>query len=908
MPLMTPPNGGAAVEVPQAMMRQRIAEGWSLAQPIRQIVVRPNDQTGDITALEADLTPEAYQRLMEERGTQVLGLDERIGDLPAMEIVNAQRDQRRREAQADAIGPEGVFARNLAATLTFGGSEALAASLAEDPETFRAIFQAAEAANPGADFAGTLAGFALPGVGALGWGRSFLGAGGASLQAGRLARAGAARLGAGSTGQALAQGMIDGGVGGALYAYQVANETGDYENLSERMMADGMLGALFGGGLEGGVALLRRSAQGTLNAARAEQQALLQTAGTTTDPGTLRRIWGRIEEVVSGVNLDQTRLPRSGRSLRDPEALDAVARARQQGDDLLLQVQRGVEEARDMHIAALDQLGVSNQVMRNAMRNVPEASVTPAVAASRAAAQEVVNALELAPRLARGRGRALQQQAERLVNLGNKPVRKQVAQLVDIREELVKARRGLSVEDAELGAMYRQLQSTVDEQLTGLPGYGEFHSARIAVADSSSEMLSKLRRIFGGDDGTDISGANIKAALQKMARGESDVVAEALGAILSPAQIDDAVARGLLPNGFKKQFSQRITTKELQPILNDFEALAGYEKLLRQVNQESGLGATLGIGGGAGAVTGAVVGFAAGGVPGALLGVGTSLLAAALTKPLGFARATHSIRRLFRSQDTRLSAATVQVDNVIRGKARPGGYSALAPRAGSIGAIWLNGTDKERAEAYERVASSLENIQGNLEGFMAQWQSQIDGTQFLNDQLPSQMTQDAMRGLGTLAALLPAGRRGRNQMRLPTISIRPSRTEQDAFLEAAAVVEDPLFGVELMGQGVLSNQGARALESAYPRLYNQVVQQAFQSYVQMTAEGETPSYQAAASMSALTGIPFDSSLEPSNVMALQSMYAQTNAQERAVRSMDTVRREIGNLHLAHQTMGSRLQD
>ena len=916
MPLMVRPEGGSPVDVPDAEVRLRESQGWTMApgQTLRRIVGSPSDATGEVELIEADLTTEAYNRLTQTRGTLVMGLGDNLGDLPAMELVRAQREQRAQQARIADIGQEGVFGRAALSTLTFGLSEAAGARLAEDPELYRQVIGEAQEAYPGADFAGTLAGFVLPAVTPLGWGRALAGAGGAGLQAGRVAARGAARLGAGGTGQAIARGLVDGGVGGALYAVQVANETADYENLSERMVAEGLLGAAIGGGVEGligGVGALRRSAQGAAELESRSQNALMDTLRDTTDAGVLRQLRGRLEEILSGVNLDQMRLPRTGRSLRDPEVLDGVARVRQNEGRYIREISDVVEGSVDLQRRAVSALRNShkNTRLRGAASAVPEAEVAGALSRVRGAVDQAEEAFVLSPRLARQAGGNRLQRAIKAAKAAQKaPTKQRVQRLMDARDELVELRGTYKVDQVELNDIATHLQRTIDDELTNLPSFGDLFALRKQAVDHATENLAQLRKIFGGD-GEVMNPASVRAVLEKMGRGEAGDLEKAFAAILAPNRIDDVVEAGLLPKDFVTSGGPRLTTKELDTVVRDFEARALYERALRQVNQESGLGATLGIGGGAGIAAAIGGGFMVGGLPGAAIGAAGSLIAASLTKPLGFARGMNNLRNVFRSQDARLQKASRVVEGRIAGETTASGFSGLTARSGSIAAVWLEGSEADKARVYDQVASRVEELVANPEAFMAEWQQHVDGAQILNEQLPSQMTLDGLRGLQTLMSLMPPGRRGRNQMRLPTIQIPPSRTEQDAFLEAAAVVEDPVFGVELLAAGVLSNQGARAMENAYPRLFQQMAQQVFASYSESVSRGGQVDYQTATQLSTYLGIPLERSMDPSFIVSMQESYSQTSAQERAIRSPQTVQREVGNLVAAnHSTMGTRLMD
>ena len=82
----------------------------------------------------------------------------------------------------------------------------------------------------------------------------------------------------------------------------------------------------------------------------------------------------------------------------------------------------------------------------------------------------------------------------------------------------------------------------------------------------------------------------------------------------------------------------------------------------------------------------------------------------------------------------------------------------------------------------------------------------------------------------------------------------------------------------------------------------------FQEYNQMVQEGQMPDFQASIRTATLFGFNIDPSLDPSMVLALQSNYSQTAEQERAIRSPDTVRREVNNLYASNnQTMSQGLQ-
>lgn len=887
---MKDPQGNVA-DVEEEEVDARLAAGWTPLQEVNRVVLRRNPATGEMEAISVLASPDAIRGFQDSPDQRMVSPTTAIGGVTAFDLAREQTAARNREAQIREIGAGGVFGRQLASTLTFGLTEALYRGGMEDPEAYGEFYGEALQEYDTAAMAGTLGGFLVPGLGAASWGR-YLGAGGAGLAArAAVGRAVTARGGTGFQ-RLLAEAAADGGVSGALAALQAANEVGDYENLSARMLAGGGMGALIGTAAEGALgAVVGRLSRGSVD--EAESAALAQTIRSSNEPGALTRAVRRAQDVVSGVDVSAIRSA-TGRRLDDEVVLSNAAYMRRNRNQVVKEMTEDILSEIERGKAALSELlsgGAVSERLKTLARGVDFA---PAATSVRMAAQEIARSgIRTTPSISRVLRRA-------------KAAKGSWTSLDAVRRDILDVRRRLGPEAVEEVQVIDNLVASIDRSIADVGGdFATTYAQRAAAVEGITGRLQRLSRTFRGESGEEMTSSTVQAAIRAASEGKADRLGDVFTDMAANGIAPEA--RGLVDDSlFSTRYRGRegIATQQFRERLDQLADSSAFEAAAGLENKGSGLGATLGIGGGAGLFAGVAGGFAVGGLPGALIGGGTALGAAMLSRPVGFMRGMHALRNVFRSQDQRLAAGLKGVDDLVSGTAKPTGFSELPLRPQSLAYVWIKGNDEEKRSKFEEIRNNVLSM-SDPETLLRSLEREMQGSQHLNEHLASEYAMGASRALSALTRRLPQSRGAAlGQFDIP-------RVQLDDFLEAATVIEDPIFAVDLMSRGVLTQNAARAVEEAHPQLYAYISADVLARYArQVERERRRPSYQVTSMLSAWFNAPLDASLETPFIREIQSPYAQTQAQQRSQFSQpgSYTRREIGReLHRSYETMGSRLQ-
>ncbi len=877
---------GQRQEVPDDQVQDYLLGGWTPVDGrVPATVAFQDPRTGEQRVRNMYVEAERWQEAAQAAADRGASLLRRT---PELEII--RQEQRRAEGEqqyAENVGIGQQFAFSTLDRLAFGGISALTREV--DPARGTQLTQGQDILarqNPGVDLAAQLASIGIPLLmGGAGFARAFAGPTGLAMETGQLARAGIG----GAAGR-MAGGVIEGGLDLALQEAVNANIRNDYEGLSERMLSSGALGALFGGAIEGGGILYRE--------ARAARQARAQAIGEVTAEqlasqprGILNRIWDRAQELLSGNDPSRFRVSRMGNvPVTDDVAVAGWRRVSPQPGEVVARLaddaSEGISAYRQAARDLRDARWVQNPVVRQAWDAAPNANMAAqAVGTTAAEAQQFIRANNLS-----GAVVTYATDLAAAARSGN------VEQMLAIREQL----KSLQGKGGNLGTVTNDLAVGIDQALANAGGdFGALFKRRqdfLSAVDEMELFIGKALDVQGGINR--IQPFVLEKALNNFARGGNKQALEALETTLDPTLLREAEQvfglKGIrsLPDDLLARARRDIA---------DWEAYSQFRNLELNVNSASGFASALGVGGGS------ILAFGAMNDDPSAIGIGAAGLAGAfLSKPTGAARFMNTLRNLFRSQESRIQSGTSNMQAAMRGQ--PLQTSRIAPVT-AAGKALLSEDRREREQTYERMASRVEELLANPDSFYTAFLPQVEGADRINPQLGMQMGMDAQRSLQVLAENIPLSRRARRNLpQLPGITIPPSDSEMDEFLEAAAVIEDPILSLDLFAAGRLSNTGARALQRAFPGFYRGVTQAAFQEYARMTQEGSLPDFQALSQMSVLLGTPLDPSLDPSMILTFQSNYSQTAEQERAVRSPDTVRREVNNLYASNnETMSQGLQ-
>ena len=881
---VTVEKDGEQISIPEEDLDLYMTRGWQVpGGRVPRMVSYRDPSTGEIRIRRALVDPESYGAANEYLRGLGGGLVSPTRE--AQTLYEEQQRGLREQSYAQEVGAVGQVAFSTANRLLFGGISGLTRQV--DPERGAQLDESLSILaeqNPGAELTAQLASIGIPLLmGGAGFARAFAGPTGLAMEAGQAIRGASTGL----VGR-LTAGAVEGGLDLALQEAVEANIRNDYEGLSERMLASGAVGALFGGAVEGG--LLYREARAS---ARSANNALGQVSAqqlASQPPGILRRIWDRATELLSGSNPQAFRVRRMGNiAVTDDLAVRAFREvapepgrfARGLADDAA----EGLAQHRLVAQQLRDARWVQSPRVAQALQNVNPSVGIQAVQTNVADVQQFIRGNNLSGNVA-----TLAKEAEQAAQRGS------IQDLLSIREKLRPLQGG---KDPLTSQAAESLYRGIDDGLGKIGGdFADLLAKRNQFLEGVDALEMIAGRVFQSPGGVQrINSASMGKILNDFARQGDTQGIEALeqmfgGEALREASQTFGVAIKGMDDAALRSFQERV---------GKWEAYQQFRNLELQVNSGSGFGATLGISGHA-----VLAGLGAGAATDdPLTGVGVAVGVAALAKPTGAARLWSSIKSLVLGQDRRIAQAATNVRQSLNGKLLA--PSKIAPTT-ATGRAFLSSDRREREQTYETVASRIEQLIADPQAVFQALEPQVIGADSVNPRLGMKMGEDAHRILGALAEAMPASRRNRLRLpQMPGIRIPPTDNEMDELLEAAAVLEDPVFAADLFAAGRLTNTGARAVERAYPSFYRGMTSAVFQEYADMVERGQMPDFQASIRMGTLFGFSPDPSMDPGVILAFQGSYSQTSEQERAIRSGDTVQRELQNLDSAHRTMSQGLQ-
>jgi hypothetical protein len=240
----------------------------------------------------------------------------------------------------------------------------------------------------------------------------------------------------------------------------------------------------------------------------------------------------------------------------------------------------------------------------------------------------------------------------------------------------------------------------------------------------------------------------------------------------------------------------------------------------------------------------------------------------------------------------------------------------LSPRAGTLAAAVINGSHEDKIDLYDEIVERVNMMQNNPTAMANALMAQ---TEVIGEMVPGLNTAAGMQGhrqLSALAAALPLSARTRSQMaQMSGPPPLPSTSAMNEFLQVAAVVEDPTFGVDLMNAGRLSRGSAAALATAFPNFHEEVTARIVSDIARAAQRqsrrrrggrsGPRINYQASLMMSRFVGFPLDSTMEAGFQAGVTSTAAQTTEQDAAQQTRTLSSREPNYLQ-NEMTVTSRI--
>lgn len=853
----------------------------------------------------------------------------RIAEIPAERVGDALRSgrfvldtpedaERREYARSQTPVDVGVTG---AASLLRGRSLGLS-ELGEEALGIREEIDRMREANPTAATIGDLAGIFMPAGGASllsgaaregsALGRVARSAGGLAPEAMRLGEVAGARAtraiageGASLGRRVLARG-VGGGVeglvqGSAMEAGHVLTEEAlgaDPADVADRMIASAGLGAVLGGGLMGGGALLgeglgavRRSGREVADLMR---RRFLSETGTELQPG-IAEILGRFSDASAAF------------SGRDAHAIRALTR------DPLVRGSAG-ERAR----MVIEQ---GDQVFENGTDDVVRAlnDALPSLRAIREEATSGARVGQYARHMREGNGQLVEQAALLQSEIGR------VEELA--RRIETEARTFQSA--SEFGPSSRRAQQQLDagvararRRLADAIGVGESGTARTLAgaadeAARSAEVMSALdelkqhvgRAVGRTNEHEAVAGLydEIRRSLEVPSlwgEGASTMQRELNAGFHAFIQHDGAFARQFLTeagqDGFERlmqadsarvrNFLGQIGTagnetrmQTLRSWLDGVDqlngaALANTElstaaraqavqardaiRRLRSTFERVETDATTlnqwrAIGGGSGNMgalqLGGIGALALGPIGGA---------AGLLASPTSQVRMLGAIERMARRTDERIATS-------VRGFLSRG--SSTARRAATSAARATRRTASTSVQAYRERIARLDESQDQSRRAAELARS----TEQLGRAAPRVMA--AVQARATQADAYLRSVRPRGMVAAGTLVVRPrehvpSRAEIDRFMRSAHAVDDPQSVIDGLAHGHITREGVEALRAVYPALYQRV---AMQIMAELARDDANPTYQTRLQLGMLLGVPTSPDMTPAAISMLQLTHALT---------------------------------
>lgn len=774
------------------------------------------------------------------------------------------------EEATETVGSLGAAGLNFAGGATLGMFNQATGATSNDP-----VVRATEERFGEAATGGRVLGELLP---------LFVGA--PTSAAGLGAFAGRA-VGARASGRAasfLAEGVVEGAAAGFTDA-MLADET-NASQLTERIFAGGGLGLLLGGGM----AAIGRGAS---SIGRASREALEQ--GRSASQGSRNRIIDALDEFGGGAQLReftdddfirfQQYQTRPGLFVRNQvdslnalgqEVDTAVARLADLSAESLARRIDGVDLAASKAAAQ----GLLGQVRRSSRELVN--SVSTGAAPSLRRAQRVVDDLDEFVTRNPKNNVAVIQRAE-----------KGADELRRIRDKIPEGDAGRTSVDAIISGY----DSVVDTLQGGSPLLRERREALRTLETTRRQ----LKNSFGVDT---FEPAQLETAIRRLIdKGDR-------GALTKFTDLTEAAETAYRILG-DVEGSSRIAalTSNLASAADELGSMATIQQVMEGIRRRGALPSLGGLSGFG------IAGALFGGPVGASLGYGLGLLGGVARMrfftPVQYFMAKANIKRVLGLQTQRATRGIKQAEEALASSsASPKNfkknYRKLSPTVGTIAHTLLQKSPNDRRKLYDELVDSIERIAADPALLAETAGKDLEGVGQLNPALPREVGMSLNTAMSVLLRE-SSGRRGRrSRVNGLSMDIPASQIEVDEFLRTAAVVEDPFFGIEMLGAGQMTQRAGRAMRQVYPNIHSQVVQRLLTTIAERKAQGRPVNYQASLHFSSMLGVPLDATMEPEFINRMQSQSAQTSMQEQTQFDRPVSTRRATSLTDSHQTPSQRL--
>ncbi len=682
----------------------------------------------------------------------------------------------------------------------------------------------------------------------------------------------------------------EGAAGGAVNTLAEAGLAQDPDLIGERIVSDMGIGALAGLGfgtvamgagsalsrLRGQGGVLRRTASEVSSAADAPLSAsaiaarradgtLFPAAVTSDTPlGRLREAiatnTGDMTEEVTRAAMAWDNMP--ARALaRTSEDIGSLAR---RSEDALTSMRR--MESMPVSGMADDAVELASSAVRRTSEGIE--SLGPMNRARTAMARNITDAVE-----------------RNLGAMADAAPGRRMQSLQAMAEDLDEVASAIPKGD-ELADMVGTIQNGIRETMSDTSIWGEAASEvgkRAGIADSVRQVNSRFEDALRSS-GMEVPSGGLSSLLgsptqmEKLVRSSaSQGRPEALLGLAEWVADQQRLARDFPSLGISVQDLARLD-EEVGQIIYNGAAKARENSVFQRQSQNAVLGRTAAAGVAQG---GLLAGVALGGSFGAAVASVGTAAGSFLRNPVGIARTINRVKVVLRGQSQRLGRSLDAVSTAMQSSTRSPFTAPVAP-AGTLAAVFLGGSDDDKREVYSAMVDRIDFLAtspGEV-ARIAESESQFADT--VHPGLPMSMGMAMQRQVQALSAALPVTRRGRgNSPRLIAAPPAPSMTEVNEFLQVASVVEDPVFGIEMMKAGRLSQKASQALAQSFPKFHQEVTAKMLEDIAEIRLAGGSVNYQTALMASRFAGVPLDSTMEPQFNAAMSDQSAQSPEQEAA---------------------------
>ena len=295
-----------------------------------------------------------------------------------------------------------------------------------------------------------------------------------------------------------------------------------------------------------------------------------------------------------------------------------------------------------------------------------------------------------------------------------------------------------------------------------------------------------------------------------------------------------------------------------------------------------------------------------------LLAAGAGGMALRLTSPVQTRARFAVLRQQLGRQATRATRAVAGIEANLASKSTiPKSFRSkatkLRPALGSVAHTLLREKPEQRREMYDRMMDEIERVSSDPATLGQRLNASGGELAAINPALPREVGMGMSQMLGVL--MQEAARRNprRAMANLMDIEIPPSQFEVDDFLRTAAVVEDPIFGLEMLEAGQMTPRAGRAMVRAFPQMMSQVVQRLLTTVAQRRSRGEGVNYQAMLQVSTALGAPMDNTMTPQFRAAMNNRSAQTAMEETSQHSQPISTRRPASITESTLTASQMLQ-